>query len=99
MNLQDFVLSRRGINPDAKRSYVRLFNSKDISDSAQRVLDDLMMRFRYYGAQPTNDPIVLAKQAAYREVIEYILTMSARISKDTLLEIEKFINRGGNNDD
>lgn len=68
------------------------FNGKENRDRGTRILDDLMIRFRFYGAKPTTDPIQLAKNAAYREVIEYILTMSARISEDTLGDIEKFIN-------
>jgi hypothetical protein len=50
------------------------------------------MQFRFYGAKPTIDPIELAKQSARREVLEYILAMSARLSNDTLSEIEEFIN-------
>lgn len=99
MNLQDFVLTARGINPKAKRSYVALFNTSKNKETANKVIEDLMLRFRFYGAKQTTDPILLAKQAAHREVIEYILTMAARVSSDTLSEIEAFINKGGNADD
>lgn len=99
MNYNDFMYKMRGINPDAKRAYVALFNSMTNRNTGKKVIEDLMMHFRFYGAKPTSDPVVLAKQAAYREVIEYILTMAARVSDDTLSEIESFINQGGNNDD
>lgn len=93
MDLTDLAYRFRGINPNIKRKYQALFNSKENHDRATVVLDDLMIRFKFYGAKPTTDAIQLAKDAAYREVIEYILTMSARISDDTLEDIEKFINR------
>ena len=99
MNFQDFIYASKGINPSAKRAYLALFNSSKTRTQADRVIEDLMMRFRFYGAKPTTDPIQLAKNAAYREVIEYILTMAARVSGDTLSEIEKFINNKGGNDD
>jgi hypothetical protein len=88
----DLAYRLRGINPTVKRKYVALFNSNENKERAQQVLDDLMIRFKFYGAKPTNDPIQLAKNAAYREVIEYILTMASRISDDSLEQIEKFIN-------
>lgn len=97
--MQDFIYKMRGINPDAKKSYVALFNTSKTRHSSTKVLEDLMIKFHFYGAKPTTDPILLAKQAAYREVIEYILTMAARVSSDTLSEIEQFINKGGNSDD
>lgn len=99
MNMQDFIYKMRGINPDAKKSYVALFNTAKTRNSSTKVLEDLMIKFHFYGAKPTTDPILLAKQAAYREVIEYILTMAARVSSDTLSEIEQFINKGGNPND
>lgn len=83
----------KGVNPAAKKAYRRLFNSPETKKDAQLVLDDLMIRFRFYGAIPTNDLADLAKQAMVREMIEYILTMSARMSNDALSEIEQFINR------
>ena len=85
----------KGIDRDIKRAYQSIFNSSDNSRRkiAKKVIDDLIIRFKYYGAPITTDPIQLAKQAAHREVIEYILTMSAKISEDTLTEIEKFINK------
>ena len=99
MSFTDYFYKLKGIDPEAKRAFTHLFNSTSNRNTAQQVLNDLMMRFRFYGSKPTNDPILLAKQAAYREVIEYILTMSARVSNDTLSEIEMFINsKGGNND-
>lgn len=93
MTLEEMTYRLRGINPQVKKRYQALFNSTENKERAQVVLDDLMMRFKFYGAKPTTDALQLAKDAAYREVIEYILTMSARISDDTLTEIEKFINR------
>lgn len=98
MNMEDFVYKCKGINPEAKKAYLALFNSSNTRRTADKVINDLIMKFRFYGAKPTTDIVILAKQAAYREIIEYILTMSARISSDTLSEIETFINRGGNNE-
>ena len=92
MDMNELIYKLRGIDPKIKQKYVILFNSKENKDRSKAVLEDLMMRFKFYGAAPTTDPIQLAKNAAYREVIEYILTMSARISDDTLEQIEKFIN-------
>lgn len=99
MNFEDFIYKVKGIDPEAKKAYVSLFNSSSSRIRANKVLEDLQVRFRFYGAKPTTDVVTLAKQAAYREVIEYILTMAARVSKDTLSEVESFINRGGSNDD
>ncbi len=93
MALEEMIYKLRGINPRAKRAYVQMFNSKENSERAKLIIDDLIMQFKYYGAKPTTDPIQLAKNAAYREVIEYILTMSSRISDDTLKDIEEFINK------
>ena len=90
--LNDLIYKLRGIDSKLKKKYITLFNSKENKERSRAVLEDLMIRFKFYGAQPTTDPIQLAKNAAYREVIEYILTMSARISDDTLEQIEKFIN-------
>lgn len=98
MNFEDYIYKLRGVDPDAKRAYVALFNSVGNKHLARTILNDLMIKFRFYGAKPTNDPIMLAKQAAYREIIEYILTMAARVSEDTLSEIETFINKGGTDD-
>lgn len=95
MKFEDYVYKLRGVDPDAKRAYVALFNSTSNRNTGRKVLNDLMIKFRFYGSKPTNDPILLAKQAAYREIIEYILTMAARVSEDTLSEIETFINKGG----
>lgn len=92
MTIQDLIYKARGINPKVKKTYVALFNGKENKDRGGKVIEDLMIRFKFYGATPTNDPIQLAKNAAYREVIEYILTMSARISDDTLEQVEHFIN-------
>ena len=93
MNLEELAYRKKSIEPAVKKKYQALFNSKENKERSIAVLDDLMMRFKFYGAKPTTDPIQLAKDAAYREVIEYILTMSARISDDTLTAIESFINR------
>jgi len=93
MNIQDLIYKARGIDSRIKKAYTSLFNSKENKERSNKVIEDLILRFKFYGAAPTNDPIQLAKNAAYREVIEYILTMSARISEDTLGEIEKFINK------
>lgn len=95
MKFEDYIYKLRGVDPDAKRAYVALFNSSTNRNTGRKVINDLMIRFRFYGAKPTTDPIALAKQAAYRELIEYILTMAARVSDDTLSEIETFINKGG----
>lgn len=99
MSFTDYLYKIKGIDPEAKRAYQALFNSTHNRSTSARVLNDLVTRFRFYGAKPTTDPIMLAKQAAYREVIEYILTMSARVSNETLSEIESFINSKGGNDD
>ena len=99
MSFSDFFYKLKGINPDAKKAYVSLFNSAGTRSRGSKVIEDLILRFRFYGAKPTSDPVLLAKQAAYREVIEYILTMAARVSQDTLSEIESIINKGGNADD
>lgn len=93
MTIADFVYKLRGVNPSVKKKYQVLFNSQDNYDRGTAVLDDLMMRFKFYGAAPTTDPIQLAINAAHREVIEYILTMASRISDDTLQDIQNFINR------
>lgn len=95
MKFEDYIYKLRGVDPDAKRAYVALFNSSSNRNTGRKVLNDLMIKFRFYGSKPTNDPILLAKQAAYREIIEYMLTMAARVSEDTLSEIETFINKGG----
>lgn len=96
---EELIYRMKGINPEAKRAYTALFNTSTNKERATKVLEDLIMRFQFYGAKPTADPLVLARQAGHREVIEYILTMAARISSDTLQEIERLINKGGNNDD
>lgn len=98
MNMQDWIYKMRGINPAAKRAYMSLFNTSINKDRADKVINDLILKFHFYGAKPTTDPLLLAKQAGHREVIEYILTMAARVSNDTLSEIERIINRGGNDD-
>ena len=92
--LESLLYKLKGINKDTKRAYQALFNNSDVEKKhiAKKVIDDLIIKFKYYGAPQTNDIVTLAKQAAYREVIEYILTMSARLSDDTLSDIEKFIN-------
>lgn len=94
-SLEQFFYKLKGINKDVKKAYQAVFNNSDSSKRkvASKVIEDLIIRFKYYGAPQTNDPIQLAKQAAHREVIEYILTMSARISEDTLASIEQFINK------
>lgn len=99
MNFQEWFYKLKGINPSAKKAYLALFNSKENRSQGQKVIEDLILHFRFYGSKPTNDTVLLAKQAAYREVIEYILTMAARVSTDTLSEIEKMINKGGNADE
>lgn len=91
--VENVIYKLRGINRDAKRAYQALFNNPDKKDISKKVLDDLIIRFKYYGAPQTDNVVLLAKQAAYREVIEYILTMSAKISEDTLTDIEQFINK------
>lgn len=92
-SLEDFLFKTKGGNPTARNAYKRVFNSRNSDNSDGRIiLNDLIMQFKFYGAKPTLEPIELAKQAARREVIEYILAMSARLSNDTLSEIEQFIN-------
>jgi len=92
MNIaEEMFYKAKGIDPKAKSAYVALFNSK--SEVATKVLDDLVMRFKFYGAPPSRDPYEVVARQAQREVLEYILTMSCRISDDTLEEIQKFINR------
>lgn len=90
MNFEQFLYQIKGANASVRGAYKRTFNSKNADGKS--ILNDLIMQFRFYGAKPTIDPIELAKQSARREVIEYILAMSARLSNDTLLEIEEFIN-------
>lgn len=92
MDSSDLIYRLRGIDPELKKTYIYMFNDKENRARGSKILDDLMIRFKFYGAKPTTDPIQLAKNAAYREVIEYILTMSARVSDDTLGSIERFIN-------
>lgn len=91
--IENVLYKLKGINRDTKKAYQALFNSKENKNISKKVIDDLIIRFKYYGAPATDNTILLAKQAAYREIIEYILTMSARISDDTLLDIEQFINK------
>lgn len=93
--IEQLLYKLKGIDRSVKKSYQALFNSSepDRKKIAAKVIDDLIIRFKYYGAPITTDPIQLAKQAAHREVIEYILTMSARISEDTLMAVEQFINK------
>ena len=93
MALDDLIYKARGIDPATKKAYMALFNTKDHKELSKKVIDDLILKFKYYGAKPTTDPIQLDKNAAYREVIEYILTMAARITDDTLGDIQDFINR------
>ena len=93
MEIKEFIYKLRGIDPQVKKNYVTLFNSSDNKERGTKVIEDLILRFKFYGAPQTNDPIQLARQAAHREVIEYIMTMAARISDDTMGDIEKFINK------
>lgn len=93
MALEDLIYKAKGIDPAVKKAYIALFNTKEHKYLSKKVIDDLILKFKYYGAKPTNDPIQLAKNAAYREVIEYILTMAARITDDTLGDIQEFINK------
>ena len=91
--VEEFLYKLKGIDYKTKRKYVALFNSKENKARSTAVIEDLIMRFKYYGGSQSNDPIVIAKHDAHREVLEYIMTMSARISDDTLSDIEKFINK------
>lgn len=93
MSIEEIIFKACGINLAAKKAYMALFNSPEHKAVAKKVIEDLIIKFKYYGAKPTTDPIQLAKNAAYREMIEYILTMSARVSDDTLNDIEEFINK------
>lgn len=92
MNFKE-LCRKFGLNPRAKKSYQSLFNRKNAS--AQVVLDDLLIRFGYYGSQFDSNPTVMARKAAHKEVIDYILMMSARLGGNTIEEIEKFINGKG----
>lgn len=91
--LEEFLYKLKGIDAKTKKKYVALFNSAENKERATVVIEDLIMRFKYYGGSQSNDPIVIAKHDAHREVLEYIMTMSARISDDTLADIQKFINK------
>ena len=91
--LEDLVYRLKGINPEAKRAYTALFNSSKTRESGTKIIEDLLINFKYYGGKPTKDPIELATRQGHREVLEYIMTMAARISDDTLAQIETFINR------
>ena len=93
MSIEEILFEACGIKFAAKKAYMALFNSPEHKAVAKKVIEDLIIKFKYYGAKPTTDPIQLAKNAAYREIIEYILTMSARVSDDTLNDIEEFINK------
>lgn len=93
MNYEDLLYKTKGIDPSVKKAYVALFNSSTNKETSKKVIEDLIMRFKFYGAKPTNDTTQIIKNTAYREVIEYILTMSSRISEDTLVAIENFINK------
>lgn len=92
MDISELIYKARGIDPRVKKAYQALFNGAQNKAQSKKVISDLIVKFKYYGAAPTVDPIQLAKNAAYREVIEYILTMAARISDDTLEDIQQFIN-------
>ena len=93
LNFEQYWYKLHGASNKVRGAYKRIFNkSDDDSEDGRTVLQDLIMRFNFYGAKPTNDPVELGKQAARREVIEYILAMSARLSEDTLNQIEEFIN-------
>lgn len=93
-NFEDFLYGLYGANSKIRGAYKRVFNKKHGgSEDGSVILNDLITRFRFYGAKPTNDPVELGKQAARREMIEYILAMSVRMSDDTLNEIEQFINK------
>ena len=98
MNFSDYFYKLKGIDPSAKKAFVSLFNSTSTRERGSKVIDDLVTRFGYYGTKPTNDPTLLIKQAGHREVIDYILSMAARVSNDTLSEIETLINKGGQYD-
>lgn len=91
--VEDWLYRIKGMDYKTKKKYVALFNSKENKERSSAVIEDLIMRFKYYGGSQSNDPIVIAKHDAHREVIEYIMTMAARISDDTLADIEKFINK------
>jgi len=86
-------LKKLGIKSTLRSSYRRLFNNKELRESSGEVLEDLCIRFHFYQAGKSNDPLVLARMDAYREIILYIMTMSSRLDQTTLEGIEKFINR------
>jgi hypothetical protein len=93
MNFEQYWYKLHGASSKVRSAYKRVFNkSHGGSEDGRTILQDLVMRFNFYGAKPTNDPVELGKQAARREIIEYILAMSAKLSEDTLNQIEEFIN-------
>lgn len=93
MNFEQYWYKLLGADSKVRSAYKRVFNkSQGGSEDGRAILQDLIMRFNFYGAKPTNDPVELGKQAARREIIEYILAMSAKLSEDTLNQIEEFIN-------
>ena len=57
----DLIYRIKGIDPKVKKAYMVLFNSKENKERASKVIDDLIIRFKFFGAAPTNDPIQLAK--------------------------------------
>ncbi len=85
------ILNKIGINPSLKKSYAALFSKKN--ETAQKVLDDLCTRFNYYGSPWSKDQRETDRNIGRREVVEYILKMSCRLSDETLQELEKFLNR------
>lgn len=92
-NFEALMYRLKGIDPKVKKAYIKLFNSSNNRDASTKIIDDLIMRFKFYGAPSTNDLQESFRRQCYREVIEYILTMSSRITDDTLSDIEQFINR------
>ena len=92
-SFEEYLYNIFGASSGVRKAYRRVFNNTNKeSTDGKAILNDLMMKFRFYGAKQTNDPIELAKQSARREVIEYILAMSVRLSDDTLSQVEQFIN-------
>ena len=49
MEFNDFLYKMRGIDPDAKKAYLSLFNSSSTRTRGNKVLDDLKVHFRFYG--------------------------------------------------
>ena len=50
MALDDLIYKARGIDPATKKAYMALFNTKDHKELSKKVIDDLILKFKYYSA-------------------------------------------------